>query len=72
VVNCEYVNCRCSAIGGQSSVIKLKVFHRNFVGRDDFLGQVSVDSQEFKVHDRPRARYINATASVSVSLEVIL
>ena len=47
---------RCSALGGKSSVVKLKVYHRNFVGRDDFLGQVSIDIQEFKVHERPRSR----------------
>jgi len=47
---------RFSALGGKSSIIKLKVFHRNLVGLDDVLGQVSIDYQEYKVHDRPRSR----------------
>ena len=54
-------DCGCSPLGGKSSLIKLKVYHRNLMGRDDFLGQVSVDFQEFKVHDRPKARYYTAT-----------
>ena len=54
-------DCGCSPLGGKSSLIKLKVYHRNLMGRDDFLGQVSVDFQEFKVHDRPKARYCTGT-----------
>jgi len=53
--------CGRSPLGGKSSLIKLKVYHRNLMGRDDFLGQVSVDFQEFKVHDRPKARYYTGT-----------
>ena len=35
--------------------VVLKVLHRNFMGGDDFLGQVRLPLQEFDVYEKPKA-----------------
>ena len=40
---------------GNKAEVVLKVLHRNFMGGDDFLGQVSLPLQDYDVYERGRA-----------------
>ena len=42
---------------GNRSEIFLKVLHRNFMGGDEFLGQLTLPLQDFDVYEKPKARY---------------
>ena len=41
---------------GNRSEIFLKVLHRNFMGGDEFLGQLTLPLQDFDVYEKPKAR----------------
>ena len=41
---------------GNRSEVVLKVLHRNFMGGDEFLGQISLPLQDFDVYEKPKAR----------------
>ena len=38
--------------------INLTVLHRNFLGVDEFLGQISLPLKEFDVYERPKSRWL--------------
>jgi len=42
---------------GNTAEVTLTVFHRNFLGVDEFLGQVSLPLREFDVYERPRSKW---------------
>jgi len=42
---------------GNTAEITLSVLHRNFLGVDEFLGQLSLPLKEFDVYERPRSRW---------------
>ena len=46
---------------GNRSEILLKVLHRNFMGGDEFLGQLSLPLQDFDVYEKPKARWYSLT-----------
>lgn len=37
--------------------VKLCLYHRNFIGMDDFLGQTEISLDQFNVYERPRKRW---------------
>jgi len=51
---CEQCELAIPQQGNRAEVI-LKVLHRNFMGGDDFLGQVSLPLQDFDVYEKPKA-----------------
>jgi len=42
---------------GNTAEVALTVFHRNFLGVDEFLGQLSLPLREFDVYERPRSKW---------------
>jgi len=42
---------------GNTAEVTLTVFHRNFLGVDEFLGQLSLPLREFDVYERPRSKW---------------
>jgi len=42
---------------GNSAELLLTVLHRNFMGVDEFLGQISVPLQDFDVYEKPKAKW---------------
>ena len=46
---------------GNRSEILLKVLHRNFMGGDEFLGQLTLPLQDFDVYEKPKARWYSLT-----------
>jgi len=42
---------------GNRSEVVLKVLHRNFMGGDEFLGQISLPLQDFDVYEKPKASW---------------
>ena len=40
---------------GNRAEVVMKVLHRNIIGGDDFLGQVSLPLQDFDVYEKPKA-----------------
>ena len=42
---------------GNTADISLTVLHRNFLGVDEFLGQVSLPLRDFDVYERPKASW---------------
>jgi len=51
---CEQCELSIPEQGNRAEVV-LKVLHRNFMGGDDFLGQVSLPLQDFDVYEKPKA-----------------
>jgi Rab11 family-interacting protein 1/2/5 len=51
---CEQCELTIPEQGNRAEVV-LKVLHRNFLGGDDFLGQVSLPLQDYDVYEKPRA-----------------
>jgi len=51
---CEQCELSIPEQGNRAQVV-LKVLHRNFMGGDDFLGQVSLPLQDFDVYEKPKA-----------------
>ena len=41
---------------GNTADIQLTVLHRNFLGVDEFLGQVSLPLRDFDVYERPKSK----------------
>ena len=41
---------------GNTADIQLTVLHRNFLGVDEFLGQVSLPLRDFDVYERPKTK----------------
>jgi len=41
---------------GNTAELSLTVLHRNFLGVDEFLGQISLPLKEFDVYERPKSR----------------
>jgi len=42
---------------GNTAEVSLTVLHRNFLGVDEFLGQVNLPLREFDVYERPKSRW---------------
>ena len=42
---------------GNTADINLTVLHRNFLGVDEFLGQVSLPLRDFDVYERPKSKW---------------
>ena len=42
---------------GNVADISLTVLHRNFLGVDEFLGQINLPLKEFDVYERPKSRW---------------
>jgi len=42
---------------GNTAEISLTVFHRNFLGVDEFLGQISLPLRDFDVYERPKSKW---------------
>ena len=49
--------CRTIPSHGNTADISLTVLHRNFLGVDEFLGQVSLPLRDFDVYERPKANW---------------
>ena len=49
--------CRTIPSHGNTADINLTVLHRNFLGVDEFLGQVSLPLRDFDVYERPKSNW---------------
>lgn len=47
-----------SSISEKNSLVKLKVFHRNLIGQDDFLGYVEIPLDPSLVYERPQSKWV--------------
>lgn len=47
------------SISEKHSLVKLKVFHRNLIGQDDFLGYVEIPLDSSLVYERPQSKWYN-------------
>ena len=52
-------NCRTIPSHGNTADIILTVLHRNFLGVDEFLGQVSLPLRDFDVYERPKSNWFS-------------
>lgn len=43
---------------GNTAELILSILHRNFLGLDQFLGQVSIPLAEIDVYERPKSKYV--------------
>ena len=55
--NLSSLTFRPIPLHGNTADISLTVLHRNFLGVDEFLGQVSLPLAEFDVYERPKSRW---------------
>lgn len=51
--------CRTIPSHGNTADISLTVLHRNFLGVDEFLGQVSLPLRDFDVYERPKSTWFS-------------
>ena len=52
-------NFRTIPSHGNTADISLTVLHRNFLGVDEFLGQVSLPLRDFDVYERPKSNWFS-------------
>jgi len=45
-----------SLLSEEHTTVKLKVFHRNLIGKDDFLGYAEIKMDPSLVYERPQSR----------------